>query len=142
MRRVAHRLLRPARRDPTRVRINGERLRAADDAATDPKVIAPHRNATVTTCHSRIADLARHTGAAGILVVAIGRSGMVMADYVTANSIAIDVGTNVDAAGNLVSDVDPRVADTAKALSPCPAGSGRSRPHCRWSTRSPRPDAR
>src|SRR3989440_3990114 len=39
-----------------------------------------HANATVTICHSRTADLARHTLDADILVAAVGRPGLITAD--------------------------------------------------------------
>ena len=83
-----------------------------------------HRNATVTTCHSRTEDLVRHTRAAELLVVAIGRPGLVTPEYVRHGAIVIDVGTNVDAHGNLVGDVDPRVAGIAGGLTPVPGGIG------------------
>ena len=83
-----------------------------------------HRNATVTTCHSRTEDLVQHTRAAELLVVAIGRPGLVTPEYVRPGGIVIDVGTNVDAHGNLVGDVHPRVADIAGALTPVPGGIG------------------
>jgi methylenetetrahydrofolate dehydrogenase (NADP+)/methenyltetrahydrofolate cyclohydrolase len=83
-----------------------------------------HRSATVTTCHSRTADLPHHTRAADVLVVAIGRAQMVTAEYVTAGTVVIDVGTNVDTGGNLVGDVDPAVADVATGLTPVPGGVG------------------
>lgn len=87
-------------------------------------LLLTHRNATVTTCHSRTAELARHTRGAQILVVAIGRAGMVGADYVAPGAAVVDVGTNVDAGGNLVGDVDPAVAAVAGALTPVPGGIG------------------
>jgi methylenetetrahydrofolate dehydrogenase (NADP+) / methenyltetrahydrofolate cyclohydrolase len=83
-----------------------------------------HRNATVTTCHSRTEDLVRHTHGAQLLVVAIGRPGLVTLEYVHPGATVIDVGTNVDAAGNLVGDVDPRVAEIADGLTPVPGGIG------------------
>jgi methylenetetrahydrofolate dehydrogenase (NADP+)/methenyltetrahydrofolate cyclohydrolase len=83
-----------------------------------------HRNATVTTCHSRTMDLPRHTRSAEILVVAIGRPGLVVPGYVRPGAIVVDVGTNVDAAGKLVGDVDPSVAAVAAGLTPVPGGIG------------------
>jgi methylenetetrahydrofolate dehydrogenase (NADP+)/methenyltetrahydrofolate cyclohydrolase len=83
-----------------------------------------HRNATVMTCHSRTEDLVQHTRSAELLVVAIGRPGMVTREYVRPGAIVVDVGTNVDAHGNLVGDVDPRVAEIAGALTPVPGGIG------------------
>ncbi|HWF55201.1 MAG TPA: bifunctional 5,10-methylenetetrahydrofolate dehydrogenase/5,10-methenyltetrahydrofolate cyclohydrolase [Solirubrobacteraceae bacterium] len=83
-----------------------------------------HRNATVTTCHSRTHDLPARTRGADILVVAIGRAHMVTPEYVTENTVVVDVGTNVDEEGNLVGDVDPSVVSVARALSPVPGGVG------------------
>lgn len=87
-------------------------------------LLLTHRNATVTTCHSRTHDLPAHTRRADILVVAIGRAQMVTPEYVTADTVVVDVGTNVDADGNLVGDVDPSVAGVARGLSPVPGGVG------------------
>ena len=80
-------------------------------------------NATVTVCHSRTADLARHTGAAEIVVAATGRPGLIGAEMVSPEATVIDVGTNfVD--GKMIGDVDPEVAERAAALSPVPGGVG------------------
>jgi methylenetetrahydrofolate dehydrogenase (NADP+)/methenyltetrahydrofolate cyclohydrolase len=87
-------------------------------------LLLTHRNATVTTCHSRTEDLPRHTRAARILVVAIGRARMITPEYVGPGALVVDVGTNVEAAGNLVGDVDPAVAETAGGLTPVPGGIG------------------
>ncbi|MHB8691820.1 MAG: bifunctional 5,10-methylenetetrahydrofolate dehydrogenase/5,10-methenyltetrahydrofolate cyclohydrolase [Solirubrobacteraceae bacterium] len=83
-----------------------------------------HRDATVTTCHSRTEDLTRHTRSASILVVAIGRPGLVTSDYVRPGAVVVDVGTNVDATGKLVGDVDPSVTEVAGSLTPVPGGIG------------------
>jgi methylenetetrahydrofolate dehydrogenase (NADP+)/methenyltetrahydrofolate cyclohydrolase len=87
-------------------------------------LLLTHRNATVTTCHSRTADLPGHTRTADVLIVAIGRAQMVTAEYVSAGTVVIDVGTNVDADGKLVGDVDPAVAEVASGLTPVPGGVG------------------
>jgi len=83
-----------------------------------------HRNATVTTCHSRTRDLAAVCRRAEILVVAIGRARMIGADHVSPGAVVIDVGTNrVD--GRLVGDVDfDAVAPKASAITPVPGGVG------------------
>ncbi len=83
-----------------------------------------HRNATVTTCHSRTAELAARTRGAQVLVVAIGRAGMITPEYIAPGAVVVDVGTNVDAEGNLVGDVDPSVAEVAGGLTPVPGGVG------------------
>ena len=51
-----------------------------------------HANATVTICHSRTADLARHTRDADILVAAVGSPGLITEDMVKPGAAVIDVG--------------------------------------------------
>src|SRR5580765_7961958 len=52
-----------------------------------------HRNATVTFCHSRTADLPGMARQADILIAAIGRAGFVTADFVKPGATVIDIGT-------------------------------------------------
>jgi methylenetetrahydrofolate dehydrogenase (NADP+)/methenyltetrahydrofolate cyclohydrolase len=80
-------------------------------------------NATVTVCHSRTDDLARHTLEADILVAAVGVPRLITPDMVKAGSTVIDVGITRTDAG-LVGDVDPRVAEVAGYLTPVPGGVG------------------
>jgi len=47
---------------------------------------------TVTICHSRTAELAAQAARADILVAAIGRLGMVTADFIKTGAAVIDVG--------------------------------------------------
>jgi methylenetetrahydrofolate dehydrogenase (NADP+)/methenyltetrahydrofolate cyclohydrolase len=82
-----------------------------------------HANATVTICHSRTEDLARHTLDADILVVAVGQLGVVSADMVKPGATVIDVGMNRTDAG-LFGDVDPGAAEVAAFLTPVPGGVG------------------
>ena len=49
-------------------------------------------NATVTLCHSYTQELARLTQQADILVVAIGKPGLITADMVRPGAVVIDVG--------------------------------------------------
>jgi methylenetetrahydrofolate dehydrogenase (NADP+)/methenyltetrahydrofolate cyclohydrolase len=81
------------------------------------------RNATVTICHSRTADLAGHARRADVLVAAVGRPGLVTPDMVKPGSAVVDVGVNRTESG-LVGDVDPDVADVAAFLTPVPGGVG------------------
>jgi methylenetetrahydrofolate dehydrogenase (NADP+)/methenyltetrahydrofolate cyclohydrolase len=84
-----------------------------------------HRDATVTICHSRTADLARHSRDADVLVVAAGRPGMITGAQVRPGAVVIDVGTNPTADGGLVGDVEPvSTAEVAGALTPVPGGVG------------------
>lgn len=82
-----------------------------------------HANATVTICHSRTDDLARHTLDADILVAAVGHLGLITADMVKTGAAVIDVGMNRTDEG-LFGDVDPGVADVAGFLTPVPGGVG------------------
>ena len=80
-------------------------------------------NATVTICHSRTAELARHTLDADILVAAVGVAGLVSRELVKPGSTVIDVGMNRTDAG-LVGDVDPDAMDVAGRMTPVPGGVG------------------
>jgi len=80
-------------------------------------------NATVTLCHTGTRDLAAHTGAADIVVVAAGRPGLLTADMVRPGAAVLDVGISRTEAG-LVGDVDPAVAEVAGYLAPMPGGVG------------------
>ncbi|HET9785688.1 MAG TPA: bifunctional 5,10-methylenetetrahydrofolate dehydrogenase/5,10-methenyltetrahydrofolate cyclohydrolase, partial [Pyrinomonadaceae bacterium] len=51
-------------------------------------------DATVTICHSRTQDLKSVTRQADILVVAIGRPGLILRDYIKPGATVIDVGMN------------------------------------------------
>lgn len=82
------------------------------------------RDATVTVCHSRTADLAAVCREADILVAAVGRPGMVDASFVKPGAVVIDVGINRTDAG-LVGDVDfASVEPVASAITPVPGGVG------------------
>ena len=80
-------------------------------------------NATVTICHSRTRDLAAETRAADVLVVAIGRPGLVTAGMVKEGAAVVDVGITRTEAG-LAGDVAPDVAERAAFLTPVPGGVG------------------
>ena len=81
-------------------------------------------DATVTVCHSRTIDLPAVAATADILVAAVGRPGLVTADYIKPGAIVVDVGTNPTADGGLVGDVDPAGAANAAGLTPVPGGVG------------------
>nr|ALG05299.2 methylenetetrahydrofolate dehydrogenase [uncultured bacterium 5G12] len=81
------------------------------------------QNATVTICHSRTRDLARHTLEADVLVAAVGVPGMVTPDMVRPGGVVIDVGINRTDDG-IVGDVDPGAAEVAGYVTPVPGGVG------------------
>jgi methylenetetrahydrofolate dehydrogenase (NADP+)/methenyltetrahydrofolate cyclohydrolase len=106
------------------------------------------RDATVTISHSRTRDLAAVTRQADLLVVAIGRTGMIGREHIKPGAVVIDVGVNKvpdpeevralfgDAAekrlevvakrgSTLVGDVHPAEAsEVAGMLTPVPGGVG------------------
>jgi methylenetetrahydrofolate dehydrogenase (NADP+)/methenyltetrahydrofolate cyclohydrolase len=105
-----------------------------------------HANATVTICHSKTRDLAGVIRGADIVVAAMGRAGMIAADWIRPGATVIDVGTNsvTDAAlaeklfanfperlakfrekgKTLVGDVHPDAVNVAGAITPVPGGVG------------------
>lgn len=105
-----------------------------------------HRDATVTICHSRTAELKAVARNADILVAAIGRPAFVTRDFVKPGATVIDVGINTltsqaevesifeegsrkraqfaEKGSVLVGDVHPDVDSVAGALTPVPGGVG------------------
>ena len=82
------------------------------------------RNATVTICHSRTADLPEVTRQADILVASIGKPNYVTPDMVKPGAAVIDVGIN-RVGDKLVGDVDfEAVKEVAGAITPVPGGVG------------------
>lgn len=86
--------------------------------------IALENNATVTICHSKTKNLAEHTRMADILVVAVGKPGLITGDMVKPGAVVVDVGINRTENG-LVGDVDfDSVAEVAGWITPVPGGVG------------------
>lgn len=83
------------------------------------------RNATVTVCHTRTADLPAVTRTADIIVTAAGAAGSLTADHVRPGQTVIDVSVNWDAAQNTaVGDADDSAASIVDAVTPVPGGVG------------------
>ena len=83
------------------------------------------RNATVTIAHSRTADLGSVTSQADVLVVAVGKAGLIKGNMVKPGAVLIDVGMNRDAEGHLCGDVDfASCAEVAGWITPVPGGVG------------------
>ena len=80
---------------------------------------------TVTTCHRFTRDLHAHVARADILVVAVGKPGLVKGEWVKPGAVVIDVGMNRTAEGKLVGDVEFEVAkERAAWITPVPGGVG------------------
>ena len=83
-----------------------------------------HRNATVTVCHSRTADLAEECRRAQILVAATGKAGLIQGDMVAPGAAVIDFGVNY-VGERMVGDVDFAAAsERAGWITPVPGGTG------------------
>ena len=83
------------------------------------------KNATVTLCHTRTADLASECRLAEVLIAAAGHAKMIGRDHLAPGQLVLDVGINVDQEGNLVGDVDFAAAEElAAAVTPVPGGVG------------------
>ena len=110
-------------------------------------VLLLREHCTVTICHSRTADLPGIAAQADILVAAVGRIGMVTADFIKPRAVVVDVGIHRiedeqtcrryygddearlaavrDRGATLVGDVHPLEArDKAEWLTPVPGGVG------------------
>jgi methylenetetrahydrofolate dehydrogenase (NADP+)/methenyltetrahydrofolate cyclohydrolase len=83
------------------------------------------KDATVTICHSKTANLSELTRQADILVAAAGRPHMVGAQMVKPGACVIDIGINRLADGSLAGDVDfAPVREVAGWITPVPGGVG------------------
>jgi methylenetetrahydrofolate dehydrogenase (NADP+)/methenyltetrahydrofolate cyclohydrolase len=81
--------------------------------------------ATVTTCHRFTRDLASHVAKADLLVVAVGKPGIIKGEWIKPGAIVIDVGINRLADGKLVGDIEFETARTrAGWITPVPGGVG------------------
>lgn len=87
-------------------------------------LVLMRQDATVTICHSYTHDLAAITRNADVLVVSVGRPGLITAAMVKPGAIVFDAGINtVD--GKVVGDVDfAAVREVASFLTPVPGGLG------------------
>ena len=80
---------------------------------------------TVTVCHRFTGELAPYVSAADILVVAVGRPGIIRGEWIKPGSIIIDVGMNRSDDGKLCGDVDFAGAmQRAAWITPVPGGVG------------------
>ncbi len=80
---------------------------------------------TVTTCHRFTVNLQQWVQRAEILVVAVGKPGLVSGEWVRPGATVIDVGINRMADGRLAGDVDFHSANERAAwITPVPGGVG------------------
>ena len=83
------------------------------------------KDATVTVCHSRTADLKAQTLQADVIVAAVGKRNVLTADMVKPGAVVLDVGMNRNDEGKLCGDVDfEGVKEVAGYITPVPGGVG------------------
>ena len=92
-------------------------------------LLLAERMATVTLCHVATRDLPAHTRRADVLVVAVGKAGLIGPAHVKPGAVVIDVGINrvagPDGTKRTVGDVDfGAVKAVAGHLTPVPGGVG------------------
>lgn len=83
--------------------------------------------ATVTVCHigtSKAGKLEEHVRKAEVLIVAVGRAGLIKGEWIKAGAIVVDVGIN-HVADKIVGDVEFEGAEKrASYITPVPGGVG------------------
>lgn len=80
---------------------------------------------TVTICHRSTTNLPQAVSNAEILVVAVGKTGIIQTDWLKPNAIVIDIGIHHLADGRIVGDIDFATAKSRVSwLTPVPGGVG------------------
>lgn len=84
-----------------------------------------NRNATVTYCHSKTANMSSYTQQADIIVSAVGKANLIGAEDIKPGAVIIDVGMNRNEDGKLCGDVNfEEVKEKAGKITPVPGGVG------------------
>ncbi len=82
------------------------------------------RDCTVTICHSKTVNLAEIVRTADILVVAVGKRGLIDGSMIKDGAVVIDAGINREN-GKIFGDVDfPSASEKASYITPVPGGVG------------------
>ncbi|MGM0831359.1 bifunctional methylenetetrahydrofolate dehydrogenase/methenyltetrahydrofolate cyclohydrolase FolD [Halomonas qinghailakensis] len=80
---------------------------------------------TTTVCHRFTQQLETHVRRADLVVVAVGKPGIVKGEWIKPGAIVIDVGINRQEDGTLIGDVDfNAAAERASFITPVPGGVG------------------
>ncbi len=114
----------------TGIELRGKRAVVIGHSETVGKPIAillMERLATVTVCHHGTLDLPAEVRAAEVLVVAVGKAGLVQGADLRPGCIVVDVGINeieVDGKRRIVGDVSGVAASAAAWATPVPGGVG------------------
>jgi methylenetetrahydrofolate dehydrogenase (NADP+)/methenyltetrahydrofolate cyclohydrolase len=125
---------------------NGVVLGRSDIVGKPMALLLMHANATVTVCHSKTRELPAVVRRGDIVIAAMGRTAMVLPDWIQPGATLIDVGINrvsdpaeagrlfanfperlaeFRAKGTaLVGDIHPDATSVAGAITPVPGGVG------------------
>lgn len=80
---------------------------------------------TTTVCHRFTQHLDEHVRRADLLVVAVGKPGIVKGEWIKPGAIVIDVGINRGDDGRLIGDIDfDQAQQRASHITPVPGGVG------------------
>lgn len=83
------------------------------------------KGCTTTVCHRFTRDLKAHVERAELVIVAVGKPGIVKGEWIKPGAIVIDVGINRLEDGRVVGDVDfESAAENAGWITPVPGGVG------------------
>lgn len=83
------------------------------------------KGATTTVCHRFTRDLEYEVGQAEILVVGVGKPGLIKGEWIPEGATVIDVGMNRLESGKLVGDIEfEAAAERAAWITPVPGGVG------------------
>ena len=109
--------------------LNATVVGQGDIAGKPVSLFLLHKMATVTCCHIATRDLFEHTRNADLLIVAVGKPGLIGAEHVKPGAVVIDVGINriegPDGRRVIVGDVKfDEVKEIAGVMTPVPGGVG------------------
>jgi len=84
-----------------------------------------NENATVDICHIYTKNLKEHTKRADIVIVGVGKAGLITEDMIKEGAIVVDIGINRLDNGKLAGDVDfEKVSKKCSYITPVPGGVG------------------
>jgi len=88
-------------------------------------VLLLHHLSTVTVCHVGTRKLTDHTKRADVLVVAVGKAGIVHGEMIKPGAVVIDIGINQGPDGKIIGDVEfASAVEVAGHITPVPGGVG------------------
>lgn len=82
-----------------------------------------YNHAYVTVIDREIPDLAFHVRESDIVILGVGKPGLILPEMLMPGVVLIDAGTS-ESGGKIVGDADPRCAEIASVFTPVPGGVG------------------